>query len=90
MKVVGSIDAYGMRYSAMFSVQAHRTEHIQRMAEMTKQLLQNYLDCTHHKPMHIVFFRDGVGDTAYPQVPLSLHNSLLRFDCYSHRSILIY
>lgn len=67
-KVVGSTDACGMRYSAVFGVQAHRTENIQRMDELVEQLLRNYYVETRAKPRHIVFFRDGVAETHYPQV----------------------
>ena len=64
--MVGSIDPNGMRYSAVFSVQAHRKEeYIERMTELTEQLLDNYYQCTGHKPKHVVYFRDGVGEQGY-------------------------
>jgi len=66
MQVVGSVDAHGMRYSAVFSVQTHRMErHIMYMDELIEQLLDNYYQCTGHKPKHVVYFRDGVGEQGY-------------------------
>ena len=70
MQVVGSVDELGMRYAAVNSFQPHGTEFIneKEMARMTKQLLQFYFEKNKTYPQHIVFFRDGVGESSYSKV----------------------
>src|SRR5207244_3536437 len=54
-QVVGSVDPFGMKYSAAFRVQAQRAENIQRMGDLFYHLLMNYYKMSaQRKPQHIV------------------------------------
>ena len=68
--MVGSIDAEGMYFAGAFSVQRHRQENIEKLQEMVRRLLQIYREENRGRlPAQIIYFRDGVAETHYSQVP---------------------
>ena len=89
-QVVGSMDAHPSRYSATVRVQQHRQEIIADLSNMVKELLVQFYKSTRFKPTRIIFYRDGVSEGQFTQVPnyttLSLVHScdfsgLLRLFC---------
>ncbi|XP_074606189.1 protein argonaute-2-like isoform X1 [Acropora palmata] len=66
--VVGSMDAHPSRYCASVRVQTHRQEIIAELAAMVRELLIQFYRSTRHKPMRIIFYRDGVSEGQFRQV----------------------
>lgn len=66
--VVGSMDAHPSRYYASVRVQTHRQEIIAELAAMVRELLIQFYRSTKHKPMRIIFYRDGVSEGQFRQV----------------------
>ncbi|XP_015684208.1 protein argonaute-2-like, partial [Protobothrops mucrosquamatus] len=67
--VVGSMDAHPNRYCATVRVQQHRQEIIQDLAAMVRELLIQFYKSTRFKPTRIIFYRDGVSEGQFQQVP---------------------
>ncbi|RMX47846.1 hypothetical protein pdam_00025882, partial [Pocillopora damicornis] len=66
--VVGSMDAHPSRYCASVRVQTHRQEIIAELAAMVRELLIQFYRSTRHKPVRIIFYRDGVSEGQFRQV----------------------
>lgn len=69
MQVVGSMDAHPSRYCATVRVQRPRQEVIQDLASMVRELLIQFYKSTRYKPTRIIFYRDGVSEGQFRQVP---------------------
>ena len=68
--VVASVDLEGGRYRAIHRNQKHRQEIIADLTEMTKEHLKAFRRSTRHKPMKIIFYRDGVSEGQFDAVRL--------------------
>lgn len=66
--IVGSMDAHPSRYAATVRVQQHRSETIQDLSAMVKDLLVQFYRSTHFKPNRIIFYRDGVSEGQFQQI----------------------
>lgn len=81
-KLVGSMDAHPSRYGASVRVQyprrvvdertgkikEERTEKIEELSFMVKELLVQFYQSTRFKPTRIVLYRDGVSEGQFYQV----------------------
>jgi eukaryotic translation initiation factor 2C len=63
--MTGSIDPLATRYAAVACNQAHRTETIADVEEMTKTLLHAHKRATNILPERIIYLRDGVAEGQY-------------------------
>lgn len=84
LKLVGSMDAHPSRYGASVRVQYpkkltddrsgktrdERTEKIEELAHMVKELLIQFYASTRFKPTRIILYRDGVSEGQFYQVVL--------------------
>ena len=66
--VVGSYDWDAAKYGTELRHQNRRTEVIQDMREMTKNLLMNFKKKRECLPQAIIMYRDGVSDSQFTQV----------------------
>ncbi|XP_027041533.1 protein argonaute-2-like [Pocillopora damicornis] len=62
------MDAHPSRYCASVRVQTHRQEIIAELAAMVRELLIQFYRSTRHKPVRIIFYRDGVSEGQFRQV----------------------
>lgn len=81
-QVVGSMDAHPSRYGASVRVQyprrsidertskikEERTEKIEELSFMVKELLVQFYQSTRFKPTRIIIYRDGVSEGQFYQV----------------------
>ena len=63
------MDAHPSRYSATVRVQSHRQEIISELASMVREMLIQFYQSTRFKPHRIIFYRDGVSEGQFQQVP---------------------
>ena len=66
--IVASMDAHPSRYTASVRVQQHRSDRIEKMADMCKELLIEFYRSTRFKPHRIVFYRDGLSEGQFSPV----------------------
>lgn len=78
--VVASIDCYAAKYATAVSCQKHRTEMIQDMKDMTKNLLKSFYKSTRRKPENIIMYRDGVSESQFSEA-LSYELQAMRQAC---------
>lgn len=78
--VVASTDRHASCYAVEVRHQRNRTEMIQELKEMTKNLLRAFYRSTKHKPQRIVMFRDGVSESQFLEV-LSFELKAMRNAC---------
>ncbi|KAK7084772.1 argonaute 1 [Halocaridina rubra] len=78
--VVASMDRFASKYAVEVRHQMHRTEMIQDMKDMTKNLLKAFYSATKNKPERIVMYRDGVGESQFTEV-LSFELKAMRAAC---------
>ncbi|XP_064115910.1 protein argonaute-2-like [Macrobrachium nipponense] len=78
--VLGSLDRYASKYAVEVRHQMHRTEMIQKIREMTKNLLKAFYRFTKRKPERIVMYRDGVSESQFLEV-LSFELKEMRKAC---------
>lgn len=78
--VVASIDRHASSYAVEVRHQKHRTEMIQELKEMTKNLLTAFYQKTRRKPERIIMFRDGVSESQFLEV-LSFELRAMRRAC---------
>ena len=65
--VCGSMDARASRYSATICIKASRTEIINDLANMVKELLKTFYQTCGGKE-RILFYRDGIFEGQFAQV----------------------
>ncbi|ORD94922.1 AGO5 [Enterospora canceri] len=65
---VGSIDYDFVNYKTVIGTQKRRTEIVASLKETVTSLLRAHFTATKKKPERIVFFRDGLGDSAFEAV----------------------
>ncbi|XP_050701714.1 protein argonaute-2-like isoform X2 [Eriocheir sinensis] len=78
--VVASMNNTASKYAAEVRHQKCRTEMIQELKEMTKNLLLAFYRQTKRKPSRIVMFRDGVSESQFLKV-LSFELKAMRAAC---------
>ncbi|KAJ2655472.1 hypothetical protein IW148_006037 [Coemansia sp. RSA 1199] len=66
--VVGSTDFMGLRYSATLIQLPSRQELVSKLQDAVVRHLKLFFKGTKTKPRHIIFYRDGVGETQFSQV----------------------
>ncbi|KAJ2781561.1 hypothetical protein H4R18_002793 [Coemansia javaensis] len=66
--VVGSVDFMGLRYAATLIQLPSRQELVGKLQEAVIRHLKLFFRGTKTKPLHIVFYRDGVSETQFNQV----------------------
>uniref|UniRef100_T1JA38 Uncharacterized protein n=1 Tax=Strigamia maritima TaxID=126957 RepID=T1JA38_STRMM len=66
--IVGSMDSNAQRYSAKICVQNTRQEVITNLKDKVRELLVEFYRATKHKPVRIIFYRDGVGEGQFYEV----------------------
>jgi eukaryotic translation initiation factor 2C len=66
--LVGSMDAFGYRFATSIRAQQSRTEIIESLQEMVKELLIGFYRSTKKKPEKIMFYRDGVSEGQFQHV----------------------
>src|SRR4029434_3615429 len=62
------MDAHPSRYCATVRVQRSRSQVIQDLASMVRELLIQFYKSTRYKPTRIIFYRDGVSEGQFRQV----------------------
>ncbi|KAJ2510035.1 hypothetical protein GGI11_005642 [Coemansia sp. RSA 2049] len=65
--VVGSTDLMGLRYAATLIQLPSRQELVKLLMEAVQRHLRLFFSSTKVKPRHIVFYRDGISETQFPQ-----------------------
>ncbi|XP_050691117.1 protein argonaute-2-like [Eriocheir sinensis] len=78
--VVASMNRHASTYATEVRHQKHRTEMIQEMKAMTKNLLLTFYRINKRKPERIVMFRDGVSESQFLEV-LSFELKAMRAAC---------
>lgn len=78
--VLASLDRYACKYASEVRHQEHRTEMIQELKDMTKNLLMSFYKITKRKPERIVMYRDGVSESQFLEV-LSFELRAMRQAC---------
>ncbi|XP_068244713.1 protein argonaute-2-like [Palaemon carinicauda] len=78
--VLASVDRFASKYAVEVRHQTHRTEMIQKIREMTKNLLRAFFSFTRRKPERIIMYRDGVSDSQFFEV-LSFELKEMRAAC---------
>ncbi|KAK3868723.1 hypothetical protein Pcinc_009930 [Petrolisthes cinctipes] len=78
--VVASIDCYAAKYATEVRYQHHRTEMIQDLKGMTKNLLKAFYISTKRKPERIIIYRDGVSESQFLEA-LSFELQAMRQAC---------
>ncbi|KAG7176184.1 argonaute 2-like 2, partial [Homarus americanus] len=78
--VVATTDKFASKYAVEVRHQKHRTEMIQDLKEMTKNLLISFYKSTKRKPDRIIMFRDGVSESQFLEV-LSYELKAMRAAC---------
>ncbi|RKP24709.1 Piwi domain-containing protein [Syncephalis pseudoplumigaleata] len=66
--VCGSMDALLSSYDSTYRPQESCTEIIEKLGEMTKEILINFRRKSGHEPRRIIFYRDGVSDGEFQHV----------------------
>jgi eukaryotic translation initiation factor 2C len=66
--LVGSMDAFGYRFATSIRAQTSRTEIIEDLEAMVKELLIGFYRSTKKKPEKIMFYRDGVSEGQFQHV----------------------
>ncbi|KAI7905151.1 Piwi domain-containing protein [Cokeromyces recurvatus] len=66
--LAASIDARAVKYTSVISFQPSRTEIIDKLAIMMKDVLKKFYQACGQKPSRILFYRDGVSEGEFKQV----------------------
>ncbi|KAF7911733.1 uncharacterized protein EAE98_011848 [Botrytis deweyae] len=66
--VVATRDQHHIHYLASARLQTHNTEFIEDLEGMVEERLEAYYQRNRRLPKHILFYRDGVGETQYGMV----------------------
>lgn len=80
--VVCSLDRYACKYTSEVRHQTSRKEMIEKMQEMTKNLLKSFYRATGFKPERIIMYRDGVSESQFLEV-LAFELKAMRAACTS-------
>ena len=61
-----------MQYAAAFGIQPHRQEIIANLDHLVRELLEKRKAMGHPPPAHIIYLRDGVGESQYQMVRIPM------------------
>ncbi|KAF9953915.1 hypothetical protein BGZ72_005073 [Mortierella alpina] len=66
--VVASYDDHGFKFFGRLQAQDARLEVIDNLQALVKDIVMNYKRLTGHHPKRILFYRDGVAETQFPEI----------------------
>ncbi|KAF9931882.1 hypothetical protein BGZ67_005082 [Mortierella alpina] len=66
--VVASYDDHGFKFFGRLQAQDARLEVIDNLQALVKDIIMNYKRLTGHHPKRILFYRDGVAETQFPEI----------------------
>ncbi|KAG0206269.1 hypothetical protein BGX28_002266 [Mortierella sp. GBA30] len=66
--VVASFDDHGFKFFGRLQAQDARLEVIENLQKLVKDIIMNYKRLTGHHPKRILFYRDGVSESQFPEI----------------------